>query len=95
MRSRLPAFTETLHRHPKTTAAAPESRPSSNIINPARPPKKFPGAGPRAYRICNTGYENRGSAPGKVSPVGPPRDRPVPVHKDRTTYQLDSPPNVK
>ena len=30
-----------------------------------RPQKKFPGAGPRASRICNTEYENRGPVPGK------------------------------
>ena len=33
-----------------------------------RPQKKFPGAGPRAYRNCNTVRENRGPASGKVSP---------------------------
>ena len=32
-----------------------------------RPQKKFPGAGPRADCICNTGCENRGPVPGKVS----------------------------
>ncbi len=32
-----------------------------------RPQKKFPGAGPRAYRICNIVCKNRGSVPGKVS----------------------------
>ena len=31
-----------------------EMRPSANNKNPAAPKKKFPGAGPRAYRICNT-----------------------------------------
>ena len=40
-----------------------------------RPQKKFPGAGPRAYRICNTGRENRGACAGEVwageAPEGP------------------------
>ena len=39
------------------------SAPIRQLQNPARPPKKFPGAGPRAYRICNTVCENRGAVP--------------------------------
>ena len=35
---------------------------------PIRPQKKFPGAGPRAYCICNIVCSFRGPAPGKVSP---------------------------
>ena len=30
------------------------SAPSCKYYKPCRPQKKFPGAGPRAYRICNT-----------------------------------------
>ena len=44
--------------------------PTSPLI---RPQKKFPGAGPRASRICNTGYENRGPVPGKGLAGGGPR----------------------
>ena len=33
-----------------------------------RPQKKFPGAGPRAYRICNTVCMDWGLCRGKVSP---------------------------
>ena len=52
---------------------APVRIPEKHI----RPQKKFPGAGPRAYRICNTGRENRGPVPGKVSPGEVWRDRPL------------------
>ena len=78
----------------KSPAVASLPHLSSNVPNTAQPQKKFPGAGPRAYRIRNTVCENWGACAGEVW-AGAPRNRPVPVHKYRTTYQLDSPPNVK
>ena len=35
-------------------------RPSAILKKSILPPKKFPGAGPRAYRICNTVYKKSG-----------------------------------
>ena len=42
-----------------------------------RPQKKFPGAGPRAYCICNTVCIDGGLCRGKVSPGEAWRDRPL------------------
>ena len=94
MRSRLPAFTETLHRHPKTTAAAPESRPSANFKTPSAPKKNSPARAPGRTGFAIQCAKIGGACAGEVW-AGAPRNRPVPVHKYRTTYQLDSLPNVK
>ena len=45
--------------------------------NPSRPQEKFPGAGPRAYRIVQYRMHCWGPAPGKVSPGEAWRDRPL------------------
>ena len=56
-----------------TPAAGFGNAPVRNHQNSILPQKKFPGAGPQAYRICKYSTQKWGPAPGKVSPGGDPR----------------------
>ena len=56
-----------------TPAAGFGNAPMRNHQTSILPQKTFPGAGPQAYRICNTVCNHGGPAPGKVSPGGDPR----------------------
>ena len=47
------AFRQT-HKRSAFRSSVARPRPSANSQKFIRPQKKFPGAGPRAYRICNT-----------------------------------------
>ena len=47
--------------------SATRARQSAVLQNPIRLKKDFPGAGPRAYRICNTVCKTGGPVPGKFS----------------------------
>ena len=76
------SFPSARRSFPSARCSFPSARPrrihrDSAYFLPDGGHKKSPGADPRAYRICNTVCENRGPAPGKVSPGEAWRDRPL------------------
>ena len=68
------AFRQT-HKKAGISEFCHPTAPARNLPKIHPPQKKFPGAGPRAYRICNTVCKTGGLAPGKVwageAPEGP------------------------
>ena len=54
-------------KEPVSQSSAVRPRPSAISQKINRSQKKFPGAGPQAYCICNTVCKTGGLAPGKVS----------------------------